>query len=121
MGQQAGPARAAGRLAPPGVGTTGRIVLGPRKVRVVTRSGVARQSRGIADPPSVDVELGAGERLVSFSIEKSLGAMLGAGADRKTIDWHWMAHIETEPPKKKVKSRRRSTGNGSHRGRKAGS
>lgn len=126
MGQKAGPARAAGRLAPP---ATGRVIPRQRKVRVETRTGTVRTKKG--DPtPAVELELGGSERLLDFVIVADGGPGLLASIEkrlawekRKTRDWEWEATVECELPNLAPASRRknRSTGNGSHRGRKAGS
>lgn len=124
MGQQAGPARAAGRLAPP---ATGRG-LGQRKVRVETRSGRVRTKKDAPTPP-VELELGGGERLLDFVISADtwlpLTATLAervAAEKRKTVDWDWEATVEVPLPPSKPRRRSTGNGNGSHRrGRKAGS
>jgi hypothetical protein len=127
MGQQAGPARAAGRLAPP---ATGRVIPRQRKVRVETRTGIVRAKKD-AGTPAVELELGGSERLLDFVIDFHRPSPLAPLADqlayekRKTIDWSWEATVEVELPLAPASRRktRRSTGNanGSHRGRKAGS
>lgn len=97
---KAGPARAAGKLAPPG---TGRVILGPRTVQVQTRSGTARAKKG-EGAPAVDLELGAGERLLDFVIDYRRPSPLAPLGDqvafekRKTIDWEWEATIVADPP-----------------------
>ncbi len=115
MASNAGPARAAGRLAPP---ATGRVILGPRKVRIDTRTGKVRAKKG-AGAPSVELDLGAEERLLDFVIAADtwlpLTATLAervAAEKRKTVDWEWEATIEVPVPAPRPASRRRSTGHG---------
>lgn len=129
MAQKAGPARAAGRLAP---ADTGRLILGPRKVRIETRTGTVRAKKG-APAPTVELELGADERVLDFVIDFHRPSPLAPLDDRvafnkrKTIDWEWKATVECPVPAPRpagvrrpaASRRRRSTGNGSH-GRKDG-
>lgn len=118
MSDKAGPARAAGKLA----GGPARIVLAERTVRIETRNGTVRTKKG-EPTPAVDLELGAGERLLDFVILKrggpSFGELLASPAlaakweKRKTTDWDWEATVVIDPAPPKPKSRRRrSTGNG---------
>lgn len=114
MASKAGPARAAGKLAPPG---TGRVILGPRKVRIETRTGTVRAKKDTGAPP-VEIELGADERLLDFVIDFHRPSPLAPLADqvaydkRKTIDWSWEATVECPVPAPRPPSRRRSTSNG---------
>lgn len=116
MASNAGPARAAGRLAPTG---TGRVILGPRKVRVETRTGQVRTKKG-APTPAVELELGADERLLAFFISAEGGPSLLASTQdrlafekRKTTTWDWEATVEVPVPQPRPASRRRrSTSNG---------
>lgn len=108
---KAGPARAAGRLAPP---ATGRVVPRQRTVRIETRSGTVRTKKG-ADTPSVELELGGSERLLDFVIGAEGGPGLLASIEarvafekRKTIDWSWEATVEVELPGLKPARRRKA-------------
>lgn len=111
MANQAGPARAAGKLGP----GLGRVVLGPRRVRIETRTGTVRGKRDQGAPP-VDIELGMDERLVGFSIEQPwlpFSASLQervAASKRKTIDWNWEAQIEVPLPPARKRAPRRKKG-----------
>lgn len=111
MAAKAGPARAAGRLAPPG---TGRVVPRQRRVRVETRRGTVRTKKG-APPPPVELELGGSERLLDFVISADtwlpLTATLAervAAEKRKTVDWEWEATVEVELPGLKPARRRKA-------------
>lgn len=100
MARQAGPARAAGKLGP----AISRVILAPRTVRLETRTGRVRAKKG-AGAPSVDIELGAEERLVDFVIAADTWLPLTAtlaerlkAEKRKTVDWEWEATIEVPVP-----------------------
>lgn len=113
MATKVGPARAAGRPAPPG---TGRVILGERTVRIETRRGTVRAKKG-EGPPSVDLELGAEERLVDFVISVDdwlpFTATLAervAAEKRKTVDWEWEATVEVPVPPSRKRAPRRKKG-----------
>lgn len=117
MAEKAGPARAAGRLAPPG--TIEGITFSPRRVRIETRTGKVTTKKD-APTPHVEIELGAGERLLDFVIGADGGPGLLAPIEkrlawekRKTLDWEWEATVEVPVL---PKPRRRAAASSSSKG-----
>lgn len=80
---------------------------GRRRVVVRTEDGTKR-ARAEAGTPTVEIELAADERLISFDIHPPF--RLGGAPSRKTIDWKWTARIERVLPPRRPARRRRRTG-----------